>query len=677
MQYRFRFVSVIVLIAATVHAQESRIVRIFPSARREQQAKLEGHELTEADWKSLGAWDMGDESQNISSFETARSRPLLMVTWAHWYPPSLDALTSMQELFKKYEKYAFVVGVHHKIGSEDSVKIARARNVTFPIVSDVAGRLRDELEVPADPCFYVFDKAGNIRYADINARSASDALLLTINEKSSVAKGRSLGPIIHNGHRPEPVRGNESGESSSERWIGIAENVNNSEDRLLLQYSLEKPSDELAIPVENFEAATFAGWKSEGDAFSGGPFSGRLIDTFTGKLVNSWRDDGGDALTGTLTSELFEIKLPWIFLRVGGGKNIDELSVSLVIDSNTKIQSSGRNDNSLRTVRWDVRDYIGQLAKIEIRDSSTGDWGHILVDEILEATSDQMTNLVSVGKTPKELEAVEASIMYDIRAKGNTLAFASGLGECRFSFNSQRTYGWGEFQNSDGPTYRVLVQQIPPESDLTKWNLQWWPFVNRDEASQSMQKVRTDFLSVSAEIPLLLAKRKLVGASESKNLPAAEYEKVTWPKSDLSENIFLAWDGCDWLTPKADEKRKVLLLVVGMDCDGSLGMMQTLDELQRFFLEDLCVVGVFKNTMPNDKAARGPRIDETFSGVRASYVFDRKGTLTEALDAQHVAKMYIRSTDGTWRFKDNLDLSKVQFPLVNILELDPQIARSR
>ncbi len=62
-----------------------------------------------------------------------------------------------------------------------------------------------------------------------------------------------------------------------------------------------------------------------------------------------------------------------------------ETSVNLVVNDKIVRTATGPNSEALDWVGWDVREFAGQSAKVQIIDNNTGGWGHILVDQFTAA----------------------------------------------------------------------------------------------------------------------------------------------------------------------------------------------------------------------------------------------------------------------------------------------------
>ncbi|MBK7405183.1 MAG: twin-arginine translocation signal domain-containing protein [Phycisphaerales bacterium] len=137
----------------------------------------------------------------------------------------------------------------------------------------------------------------------------------------------------------------------------------------------------------DFESRGYGDWTAEGEAFGGGPAKGTLanqspVSAFVGnQLVNSYLG-GDDRLQGRLLSPPFRIKRPFIGFLVGGGGHKDETCVNLLIDGRVVRTATGKNNERLEPCNWEVSEFAGRDARIEILDKQSGGWGHINVDQI-------------------------------------------------------------------------------------------------------------------------------------------------------------------------------------------------------------------------------------------------------------------------------------------------------
>jgi fructan beta-fructosidase len=165
----------------------------------------------------------------------------------------------------------------------------------------------------------------------------------------------------------------------------------NAEEKEFLASQIERPD----LLVADFEGDAYPdGWKTTGTAFGKRPAKGTLagqmpVTGYLGKgLVNSF--NGGDASTGTLTSPAIKIERKYLNFLIGGGKHPGKTCINLLVDGKVVRTATGPNDKPggsehLDWQSWDVSEFEGKEAVIEIVDDEKGGWGHINVDQIVQS----------------------------------------------------------------------------------------------------------------------------------------------------------------------------------------------------------------------------------------------------------------------------------------------------
>ena len=139
------------------------------------------------------------------------------------------------------------------------------------------------------------------------------------------------------------------------------------------------------IVFEDFEGG-YEKWKIEGTAFGTKPVQGTVpgqqqVTGYVGKgLVNSYLN--GDAATGKLTSNSFTIERNFIRFLIGAGR-FENTQIRLLVDDKIVRKMSGKDSEHLDPALWDVREFMGKNAHIEIVDEEAAPWGHISVDHIV------------------------------------------------------------------------------------------------------------------------------------------------------------------------------------------------------------------------------------------------------------------------------------------------------
>ncbi|KAL3786858.1 hypothetical protein HJC23_013779 [Cyclotella cryptica] len=166
----------------------------------------------------------------------------------------------------------------------------------------------------------------------------------------------------------------------------------------------------------DFETGDLTGWSATGDAFrfqpthgdnskhrtaarhlSVEPQSSRLTGTYyIGTFEKHPRDKDesyekpskvhpvgtfqGDEPRGTLTSDAFVILGDTISFLIGGGCNHLTVYVELLVDGFATLRATGKCNERMEEVQWDVSDFKERTGQIRIVDNGSSKWDHINVD---------------------------------------------------------------------------------------------------------------------------------------------------------------------------------------------------------------------------------------------------------------------------------------------------------
>jgi len=136
-----------------------------------------------ASWDDLSSWSGGEVTRSSTA-----GKPVLIVSWASWYPKSVRALSTAQRLADEYgDRGLVVVGVHHKDGFEGADAAIEARSISFPTAHDADGSFREALMIDNDPDYYLIDRAGQLRFADVAPSSVEQAVKMLVGESENTA----------------------------------------------------------------------------------------------------------------------------------------------------------------------------------------------------------------------------------------------------------------------------------------------------------------------------------------------------------------------------------------------------------------------------------------------------------------------------------------------------------
>lgn len=171
----------------------------------------------------------------------------------------------------------------------------------------------------------------------------------------------------------------------------LAKGFLHSADKAIDEFADLPEGGQGAILIADFEGSTYGNWKVEGEAFGPGPAQGTLpgqneVSGYDGKgLVNTFFR--GDDTVGRLVSPPFTVQRRFINFKIGGGRHPGKTCINLLVDGKVVRTSTGLNDERLLWDTWNVEEFRGKSATLEIVDDQKGPWGHINIDSIEQADS--------------------------------------------------------------------------------------------------------------------------------------------------------------------------------------------------------------------------------------------------------------------------------------------------
>ncbi len=235
--------------------------------------------------------------------------------------------------------------------------------------------------------------------------------------------------------------------------------------------------DEADVLFADFEGETYGDWKTTGTAFGKGPARGTLpgqmeVTGFRGKgLVNSFL--GGDDAKGTLTSPEFKVERKYVSFLIGGGGYVGKTCTNLLVGGKVVRTSTGPNtepggSEKLEPAAWDVTEFIGKTARIEIVDDATGGWGHINVDHIVFTDRKPPVDTLNPSR---DITATARYLFFPVKtgaAKRKVTVTVEGKAERWFDIElaDGAPDWWATLEVSawKGKTLKVQVNKLPADS---------------------------------------------------------------------------------------------------------------------------------------------------------------------------------------------------------------------
>ncbi len=201
---------------------------------------------------------------------------------------------------------------------------------------------------------------------------------------------------------------------------------------------------------DDFESGSYAdrGWTVDGDAFGAAPIDGnpdipnRPVRGYLGNRLASSGVDG-DWRRGTITSAPFTITKDCINFLISGGNQPGRTCVNLVVDGEIVHSATGRDSHFMRWIGWEVTQWKGRTARLQIVDDYDGFWGHVAVDHIhfsdtVLDTGREHTNWVDWGS---DFYAPRMFRDYDRKGRSNT--WIGWMGNWQYIRNIPTPTTWG------------------------------------------------------------------------------------------------------------------------------------------------------------------------------------------------------------------------------------------
>jgi hypothetical protein len=143
----------------------------------------------------------------------------------------------------------------------------------------------------------------------------------------------------------------------------------------------------LPEPAFHFGPRPAPGWSISGTLFrqwtTNRPARGQLpIVGSAGYFLSTYHPTTGDRATGTIRSPPFALRGDLLCLRVAGGRDAEQLTVSLLVDGARVRSATGHDSETFARETWDIRELRGKRAELEVLDRSEASWGHLMVDEV-------------------------------------------------------------------------------------------------------------------------------------------------------------------------------------------------------------------------------------------------------------------------------------------------------
>ncbi len=301
------------------------------------------------------------------------------------------------------------------------------------------------------------------------------------------------------------------------------------------------------IVLSDFEDPDYGEWKVKGEAFGKGPAKGTLptqnpVSGFLGKgLVNTFL--GGDSPHGTLTSPPFKISRKFINFLIGGGSHAGKTCINLLIDGKVVCSAASKNNEKLEPYFWNVQEFEGKTARIQIVDQFSGGWGHINIDQIELSDKPQKAPMSPLDKLP-DYGSMVLTLAEHGDSPHNVRRLLASIGDWAMKLHAEDNVAYPVTERRSAALATPTVELAPGAKRTFTFVLAWF-FPNHQNGHEYANR----FNSASEVAHYVLDNHKRL-AGDTRKWHKTFYEDSTLPRWLLfrlhSTVCNLATGTCQW-----------------------------------------------------------------------------------------------------------------------------------
>lgn len=129
----------------------------------------------------VAGWVNTDKPINLKTFE---GKVVLIDFWGVWCGPCRRAIPHLIELNEKHKDAGLVViGIHTTNQGEKMNEFVEEHKIPYPVAVDIEKKTVKAFRVDSFPDYYLIDRKGNLRFADLANKEVDRALELLLKEE--------------------------------------------------------------------------------------------------------------------------------------------------------------------------------------------------------------------------------------------------------------------------------------------------------------------------------------------------------------------------------------------------------------------------------------------------------------------------------------------------------------
>lgn len=170
-------------LAPAALADDAAVAREGEGTRRASLNAMERKAFPAGAWSKLSEWQHGDPLTATG----AAGKVVVVGTWTDYLPSAKRAMGVATRIAESNRNDVIVVMVHPATEWASANKPKAAEGATLLFAQDAKGEFRSMLKVDQDPDFYVIDRAGQLRFADIPNEAVEQAVAGLVAETPDAA----------------------------------------------------------------------------------------------------------------------------------------------------------------------------------------------------------------------------------------------------------------------------------------------------------------------------------------------------------------------------------------------------------------------------------------------------------------------------------------------------------
>jgi thiol-disulfide isomerase/thioredoxin len=112
-----------------------------------------------------------------------KGKVVVLDFWGVWCGPCRAAMPHLKELYEKHKDEGLeVIGVHTTMRGEDAAAFVEEQELPWPVAIDVEKKTVEAFRVDSFPDYYIIDRAGELRVADLANRELDRVIEILLKE---------------------------------------------------------------------------------------------------------------------------------------------------------------------------------------------------------------------------------------------------------------------------------------------------------------------------------------------------------------------------------------------------------------------------------------------------------------------------------------------------------------